>query len=265
MLGRGLTVALVALAAGFSAGAAKAVLPSIYVNYNSANCTFAVTNDASTSIGSPAPGEYQLVISTHDPYGLLTTGSGTLQYCGGYVQFQMTGPGVSISTTLDYGDATQEIDQVTLQASGAYTMLDNNNPSASKFSFSAAATGSASSVASGSSSSKSTGSSSQASPVGANALVNRGALSATLAATGKVSFKRAGKAALSIPAGIYKLTVSDKSKSSGLLLQLGSGKPKTITARAFTGSHTVTITLKAGHWTAYSSSGGTKTTLFVLS
>ena len=265
MLRRGLVVALVATAAGLSAGAAKAVLPSLYVNYNSANCTFAVTNDAGSSIGSPAPGEYQVVISTHDPYGLMTTGSNTLQYCGGYVQFQMTGPGVNVSTTLDFGDASQEIDQVTLQASGSYTMVDNNNPSASRVSFSAAATGSAGSVAGSSSGGKSSGGSSQASPVGANALVSRGALSATLSATGKVSVKRAGKTAVSIPAGIYKLTVSDKSKSSGLLLQLGTGKPKTITANAFVGTHTDTVALKAGRWSAYASSGGVKTTIFVLS
>jgi hypothetical protein len=254
------------MAAGLSAGAAKAVLPTIYVNYNATNCTFAVTNDAGTAIGSPAPGAYQIDISTHDPYGLGGGSPGNLQNCTGYVQFQMTGPGVNLSTTLDYGDATAELDSITLQAGGSYTMLDNNNPSASRFSFTAAATGSAGSVASGSSGGKSTGSSSQASPVGtATKLVNRGALSATLSATGKVSLKRAGKAVVSIKSGIYKLTVSDKSKSSGLLLQLGGAKPKTITAAAFVGSHTATVTLKPGHWSAYASSGGVKTTLFVLS
>jgi hypothetical protein len=267
VLRRGFFVALVMAAAGFSAGAARAVLPTIYVNYNAANCTFAVTNDAGTAIGSPAPGAYQIDISTHDPYGLGGGSPGNLQNCGGYVQFQMTGPGINLSTTLDYGDATAELDSITLQAGGSYTMLDNNNPTASRMSFTAASSGSAGSVASGSSSGgKSTGSSSQASPVGtATKLVNRGALSATLSATGKVSLKRAGKAAVSIKSGIYKLTVSDKSKSSGLLLQLAGGKPKTITAGAFVGSHTVTVTLKAGHWSAYASSGGVKTTLFVLS
>ncbi|MBV8463452.1 MAG: hypothetical protein JO368_09165, partial [Acidimicrobiales bacterium] len=117
-----IAIALLAL----PAGNARAALPTIYVNYT-LNCTFSITDDSGKPVTSIAPGSYQIAVSSPTSFGGYGT-PGSLQGCGGYVQFSFTGPGVNYSTTLDEGDGAYDLSTITLKPSSSYTAVDANNP-----------------------------------------------------------------------------------------------------------------------------------------
>src|SRR3954452_9253802 len=105
---RRLLASAAALGAVAAAPSAQAGFPSLYVNYKTEDCTFRVTNDSGSAVTTIAPGSYQVVISTPDPFGAFGQTDG-LAACKGFVQFRLSGPGVSLSTTLDYGDEASEL------------------------------------------------------------------------------------------------------------------------------------------------------------
>src|SRR5579859_3223939 len=107
------------LAAAGPPGSRAALLPTLYVNYT-VGCTFTITNDAGAPVTSIAPGTYQLLIITPGPFGAADpSGSTDFTSCKGFVQFQLSGPGESLSTTLEYGDLDHEMEQVTLAPSSS--------------------------------------------------------------------------------------------------------------------------------------------------
>jgi hypothetical protein len=72
-----------------------------------------------------------------------------------------------------------------------------------------------------------------------------------------VSLKMGGKKVKTLKAGTYKIVVSDRSSLHNFVLEREHpSKPKLekhVTGTAFTGTKTVTWTLKAGSWRAYCS------------
>jgi len=93
-----------------AAPGAHAAFPSLYVNYKTEDCA------------------YQVVITTPNPYGVFgDSGTNDLTACKGFVQFRLTGPGVSVHATLDYGDSTSELYPGTFQPGATYTIQDDNN------------------------------------------------------------------------------------------------------------------------------------------
>jgi hypothetical protein len=84
------------------------------------------------------------VITTPDPYGVFgDSGKNDLTACKGFVQFRLTGPGVSVYTTLDYGDSTSELYPATFQPGAKYTIQDDNNIAGTRRSITVATSGSA--------------------------------------------------------------------------------------------------------------------------
>ena len=256
------------------AGTAKAALPTLYVNYNASNCTFTVTNDAATTVTTLAPGSYEVEISTFDPWAFVGSGSpGSLQDCGGYAQFSMTGPGVNLMTTLGEGDVSSELDSVTLQAGGTYTMEDASNVAGSKTTLVTSTTGSAGSVSgpssSSSSSSSSAGSSSSSTKTSAigtkipGTTVLRGTLVGAVAASGKVTLTLKGKPVEDLTAGRYAFSIVDQSRSTGFTLQAVHSAPIIVTGGEFVGKHTTSITLNSGQWLYYGTVVGKKTYFIV--
>ena len=96
--------------------AAHAAAPTLYAHYT-ANCTFAFVDDSSSAVTTVPPGQYQIAVDT--PYAFGNGGAA----CG-YVQFQMTGPGVNISTTLSFGDSVAELFTVNLAPSSTYVAAE---------------------------------------------------------------------------------------------------------------------------------------------
>jgi hypothetical protein len=243
-----LRLALVALAAALVAiPEAQAAFPSLYVDYKTEDCTIRVTNDAGANVTTIAPGTYQIVITTSDPYGVYGQTEG-LHACKGFVQFRLTGPGVSLYTTLDYGDGASEIYSATFQPGASYTLQDDGNIAGTRRSISVATSGSASLAPS----------SSKTSPA-ANA---RGTLHGIITHNSKLSLRRNGKAVTSLASGRYTFSVDDQSTKQGFRIQVLKGKTQTITTVGYLGWQEVTLSLAPGHW-SYFSPGGVKTSFVV--
>ncbi|HMJ00183.1 MAG TPA: hypothetical protein VK488_10155 [Gaiellaceae bacterium] len=71
-----------------------------------------------------------------------------------------------------------------------------------------------------------------------------------------ISLRKGGKRFTSLKAGTYRVTVTDRSAIHNFTLERESPKPKIekhVTGTAFTGTKTITITLKRGRWSFYCS------------
>ncbi len=93
----------------------------------------------------------------------------------------------------------------------------------------------------------------------------RGTLTGTVTSSGvpKLTFK--GKTVTKLESGRYKISVVDRSKRSGLIVQETGKNGTTVAGTTFVGSHTVTVTLKAGQWFFYPTFVGKKNYFIVTS
>ena len=243
-------VALVAIAATLAAApGAQAAFPSLYVDYKTEDCTIRFTNDAGANVTTVAPGTYQIVITTSDPFGVFGQTEG-LRACKGFVQFRLTGPGVSVYTTLDYGDAASEMYPATFQPGATYTLQDDNNIAGTRRSITVATSGSASLAPS----------SSKGTPAAGSSV--RVTLHGIVAHNGKLSLRRNGKAVTSLKSGRYTFSVDDQSTTQGFRIQVVKGRAQTITSVGYVGWQQVTLSLEPGRW-SYFTPGGTKTAFVV--
>ena len=243
-------LAVAGLCAVAAAPDAQAVFPSLYVDYKTEDCTIRVTNDQGALVTSLAPGTYQIVIATSDPYGVFGQTDG-LRACKGFVQFRLSGPGVSVYTTLDYGDAASETYSATFQPGATYTLQDDNNIAGTRRSITVATSGSPAPAPS---------TQTKTTP-GTNV---RGTLHGIVARSGKSSLRRNGKAVTSLRAGRYTLSVDDQSTKQGFRLQPLRGKVQTITTAGYVGWQEVTVEFVSGRWW-YFASGGARTAFTVAS
>jgi hypothetical protein len=244
--------ALAAIAVALAAApGAQAVFPSLYVTYKTEDCTIRFTNDSGANVTTIAPGTYQIVVATSDPYGVFGETEG-LRACKGFVQFRLTGPGVSVYTTLDYGDGTSEIYAATFQPGATYTLQDDNNIAGTRRSITVATSGSASLAPSAPA---------KGTPgAGPNF---RGTLHGIVAHNGRLSLRRNGKTVTSLKSGRYTFSVDDQSTKQGFRVQVVNGKAQTITSAGYVGWQQVTLSLSRGRW-SYFTPGGAKTAFVVV-
>ena len=259
-----LITALAAAAVLVPAGGARpGVLPTLYVNYTM-NCTFAISDDSGRRVTSIAPGTYQVLVQTPQVFADVDlSGIFDMTACKSFVQFHLTGPGVSLATTLQDGDEDKEMLNATFQPSATYTAFDNNQAGVTRTSFTTQATGTAAAPG-GPSSSVSGKGSSQEELVGSAANPFRGSLDAIVYKTGKLSLSRNGKNVSSLKTGRYTFSVDDESKTTGFTVKSLRGRAVNVTNAAFVGSHSVTLTLRQGRWYFYWGAGK-KTAFFVVS
>src|SRR5262245_29886949 len=111
-------------------------MPTIYVVY-AMNCTFTLVDDFGKHISSIPPGSYQIEVSTPIMFKLVRPGGvgvddiapNDFTGCKGWVQFQLTGPGVDLFSTLDSGcDAFLLLPAQNFKPGATYTFLDLNQP-----------------------------------------------------------------------------------------------------------------------------------------
>jgi len=242
--------------AGRRANGAPA-LPTLYVQYTM-NCTFAIFDDLGHPVTAIAPGSYQLEVSTPIMFKLVRLGGVTVDNipandytgCKGWVQFQLTGPGVNIFTTLDTGcDAFLILPEQTFRANATYTATDLNQPSVAHATFTTLASGTPTIPKSpyGTTSGKGTV---QQDIVGSAAI--KATLSGSVASTGLPSLKNNGKAVSVLKSGRYKFAITDQSKKANFTLEsVSSGTVKNLTTGSFVGRHSVTLALTPGRWMYY--------------
>ena len=258
---------LVVVALAPAAQAAKTVNPSLYFKY-AMNCTFAVTDDSGKTVSSPLPGTYSVVVTSPESFaGVDLSGSNDMTACKGSVQFQLSGPGVNVETTLDNGDGEFDLQTAVFKASSTYTAVDNNQPSVARLSFTTQASGTAAQVANPSSGGSGKGKAEESTSIVGSANASktfRGAVAATVSAAGKLTLTRSGKPVTSLKSGRYAFTVGDHSKTRGFSIKSLHGKAIPLTTSAFTGARKVTVGLAAGRWYFFSP-GGVQSQFFVLS
>jgi hypothetical protein len=177
--------------------------------------------------------------------------------CGGWVQFQLSGPGVSVFTTLDTGCVSADLlPEQTFKAGSTYTAVDLNQPSVARQTLTvttgtpvAGASPYDNGVGPGESQQQLIGSLSK----GTAKLT--GTLYGTLAANGGLTLMTNGKPVSSLRPGRYRFTITDKSPKASFMLTPTGGTGKAITGAAFVGRHTEYFTLTAGTY-AYSAGTG---------
>lgn len=265
----GIAVVVAALLVIGAGSATTTSSSTIYVSYTA--CQFTISTDSQSSVtsGSSIPyGSYQVEVSTQGSY------SGTPVSCNGQtvdqIGFQLTGPGVDATTSLQMGDASsQTLGPYTFAANSSYTATDTVVPGPTTITFQT--NGTAVSAPTGSSGTTSTTSSGGCSVLGGSSgcssgsttkVTKRGSLAGGVSPAGKVSLVFKGKTVSTLLAGDYTLTVNDKSHKAGFVLK-GHGTD-TITTAAFVGK-TVTVDLTTGQWSFAPKSGGTKTYFYVES
>ena len=257
-----------------SATRSDQVLPTLYVNYTM-NCTFTITGDNGARVTSIPPGTYQVFITTPMVFADVDlTGITDMTACKSFTQFNLNGPGVNLSTTLQDGDEDKELDRATFQPGSTYVAVDNNQPGVARVSFTTTATGSASDVTSPTSSSGSgkgdvqsnlLGSSSKASTSTTPSLPLRGTLVGTVSTSGTAKLTYQGKGVTTLKAGRYTVSVNDHSAKGGFIIQGVKQGGTTVTGVAFVGKRTRTLDLRAGQWFFYPTFVGSKTFFIVTS
>jgi hypothetical protein len=245
-------------------------LPTLYVQYTN-QCTFTVVNDAGQQVTSIAPGHYELDVSTPIMFKLLVPGGPTSSPvaandflgCKGWVQFQMTGPGVNAYTTLDSGCSSDLVlGTWTLQPSSTYTLEDMNQPAATKMTITTLANGTPilpTKTPYDTTSGKGTLSTDL---VGSSAL--RGTVQGKLTANGALTLTLKGKAVSKLHSGRYTFTIFDQDPRGGVSLEANARNAKAtpLSGSAFVGIKKTTVQLSAGRWTI-STPGGHSYTLAV--
>jgi hypothetical protein len=253
-------VALVAAAA--LAPAAGSVTPpnlaGLYFVY-AMNCTFTVQNDAGQVVSSIPPGKYDVTVRSPIQFGtvpLAQMGLTDMTACKGMVQFQLHGPGVNLATTLLSGCGQDEESVETFAPSSTYVAEDDNQPTVTKTTFTTVATGAPTPpprIATGPAAAATQSTDIVGSATKGSA---RGALTASLSPTGALTLTSRGKPVSTLKAGAYRITVSDRSAKSGVVVESAKlGSTATLTTQGFVGTRKATITLKAGAWTYYSGLG----------
>lgn len=232
------------------------VLPTIYVSYTM-NCTFGITDDSGKPVTSIAPGTYQVQITTPKVFADVDlSGTYDMTACKSFVQFQLTGPGVNISTTLQEGDEDYGVFPATFAPGSSYTAVDLNQPSVARVAF-ATLVGSVpvDPVGPGTGGSGKTSTSKtiigSTSSTNVSTTVSRGTLAATVNAAGAVTFTTKGKAVSTLKSGRYTVVVSDKSKKSGFVLQEIHKLATSVSSGAFVGKRSISVVLKPGQWFFY--------------
>jgi plastocyanin len=184
--------------------------------------------------------------------------------------FHLSGPGVQQATSVDGSDNASWT--VTIQAGGTYRFQCDTHADFMYGTFQGAGAGTSGGTSGGSSSggssggSSSGGSSSGGSSSGGSSSTTalRGTLAGTVAADGKLKLLFNGRVVSKLKAGRYKITVSDRTPARSFVVKQPGRSAITVSGVAFVGSHTVTVNLKVGAWTFYTSAGKKSTSSFTV-
>jgi hypothetical protein len=247
------------------------VLPTLKVEYT-LGCTFTIEDDAGRRVSSIAPGTYQVQVVTPVPFAQIDlSDTNDLTACKSFVQFQLSGPGVALFTTLLDGDEDDDMVAATFQPSASYVAQDLNHAAATRTVLTTTATGSPTAPASPYVPSASATKPTASKDIVGSALKSnplRGTIAATVDASGKPKLLFRGKPVATLKGGRYTTTVVDDSKKAGLVIQLlgKTGRPLkalTLSNVSFVGRHTTTVTLQKGQW-AFATSDSGKRTYFIV-
>lgn len=255
----GVAVTLLAAAAMLgllAAGGARAAKPTIYVNY-AMSCTFTITDDSGRAVTSIPAGDYQILVRSPVSFGGVDlSGTYDMTACKGAASFQLTGPGVSLTSTMDDGDGDSDFLYATFAPSSTYTAVDTHQPTVARVTFATTTASLSGSTSAGTTTSATT--TAELPPV-VTRIVAAPPLIGLVSPAGKLTLKLKGKPVSNVPHGRYAVLVTDASGSAGFVIQAGGKPPKTITSPAFKGKSVARVILTKGLWFFYAKPGAKKT------
>jgi hypothetical protein len=246
---------LIALVGALGVQGSRAAAPSLTLSVNLSGSLEVVLGNGTRIRTSSAPG----TVIPPGPY-LLIVNSEVPDSRDLFHLFHLSGAGVNVSSDLLPCENPREIYTVTLRPNSTYTYEDGRHPELARVVFSTSGEGSSSetsSSAGGPSTGKYSGSVSNSSQVGSGikTVPFRGTLVGTVSSTGKITLSHDGKSVSSLKSGRYKIAVEDKTPKGGFTIERGHKQPVPVTGSSFVGKHAVTLHLKPGEWTFYSSAG----------
>ena len=234
--------------------------PSLLVTFT-ASGTVSVTLPGGTAVGS-TNGSPTVIPAGY--YTLTLNGPGN---CINLPLFELSGPGVDIQDDMLGGEVDTHALYANFLPNSTYTWhIDRNANVVYTFNASADSAGGTLPTTSG------TTSGSGKTPVptsqditGSAIIPFRGTLTGGVSARGTLTLAYKGKSVTSLKAGKYTIAVTDKSSSSGFMLQKLNHAVISITGMAFVGKHTASVQLTAGRWLFIPRAGKTAYSIAVLS
>jgi hypothetical protein len=226
-----------------AAGARTAANPALTVQF-SLTGTITVTGPDGTQLGVTS-GTPPVIPAGY--YTVLLQGPGG---CANIPYFELKGPGESIANNLTEGELDHDVVNAYFQPNSTYTWRNRDVPgNVYTFQTSGQVVGSPPPHAGpGGLSSGNHTTVSSTDFVGSAILPFRGKLVASVSAAGKLSLAYGGKSVAGLKAGRYKLSVMDKSSTTGFMLRRGKYTPIQITGARFVGTRSASVKLTAGHW-----------------
>ncbi len=236
--------ALLALAPGAHARTTANTPPTLYVNFYS-NGTISVSLADGTPIGAttgtptsiPA-GYYQIMFS--GPGG-----------CSALPNFHLTGPGTTIVTSMSEGGVSKEANNANFLPTSTYTWTDDQFPGVvHTFATTSqiVSTPPAANTATTPNLVNKGKSVSSQDVVGSAIVPLRGTLTGTISASGRLTLAFKGKSVGHLKAGRYRITITDKSSSRGLVLQKPTSRTLDVTGLSYMGKRSATVQFTKGTW-----------------
>jgi hypothetical protein len=231
------------------APAEGAAPPTLVVTF-SVNGSITVTLPDGTPVGSTSGAPTVIPAGS---YTVLMNGP------GGCIQlplFQLSGPGASIVSDMNGGEVDASTFNAFFQPNATYTWHTDRGLSSGVHTFATSGTV----AATGSVQATTTPVASSGTPisndvVGSAIAPFRGELTAAVSAAGTLRAAFKGKSLRTLAAGRYTVAVTDRSSSSGFLLQKGKHAPVVVSGPAFTGKRSAMVALTPGTWTLESRAG----------
>jgi len=238
--------------------AARAASLTIVVNF-SASGVVTVTLPDGTPVGTTS-GPPTVIPAGF--YTLVLNGPGE---CINLPLWELRGPGVNVNDDMLGGETDTHALYVNLLPNTTYTWhLDRNQSVVYTFRTSSEVLGTP--PAGGTP--PTPPSSSSAKPasqdiVGSAILPFRGTLSGAVTAAGRITLAYRGRSVTHLAPGRYRVAVVDRSSTDGFLLGKPKRKPVGVTAPAFVGRRSASVTLTAGTWLVLPRAGRTAYTIAV--
>ena len=189
-------------------------------------------------------GDYQILVRTPGSFGGVDlSGIFDMTRVQGSVDFRLTGPGVSIATTLDDGDADSDFLYTTFMPSSTYTAVDGHQPTVARATF--ATTSATLAGCEWSDDDACDDRPRRPDTVVSPALV-LSQLAGSVSAAGKLGLKLHGRAVSTLPHGRYVVTVTDGSSTAGFIVQPGREGRDDVDDARLHGPKRISVTLTKG-------------------
>ncbi len=160
--------------------------------------------------------------------------------------FDLSGPGVRIQDDMIGGEVTSEAHQTTFQPNSTYTWRTDNDSASPIHTFVTSSQVLGTAPVQVNTGPTSTTPQSQ-DIVGSGIVPFRGTLRGALSASGRLTLSYKGKSVTHLTAGRYRFAITDRSSSSGFMLEKNR-RTLSLTAPSFVGKRSAKVDLTAGKW-----------------